>query len=122
MKYIKEERLEIGRRIYEGEISSYKAAEEYNICLYTARDYMRLYRDSNKLPPRGSSRQTKEITKFKAPTAPATIGDYEAMTKQELIEELVMARINEARLKKGYMVKGAGADKEYILLDNKSTK
>ena len=30
------------------------------------------------------------------------------MSKEELIHELIMARINEARLKKGYEVKGDG--------------
>ena len=44
------------------------------------------------------------------------------MTKEELILELVKARIAEARLKKGYEVRGAGADKEFIRLDNKNTK
>ena len=58
MKYIKEERLEIGRRIYEGEISSYKAAEEYNICLYTARDYMRLYVCCNIKIPRDAKQKS----------------------------------------------------------------
>lgn len=33
---------------------------------------------------------------------------YEAMSKDELIQELVKARIAEARLKKGYEVKGDG--------------
>ena len=32
MKYTKEERLDIGRRIYDGEMSRYEAAEEYGIC------------------------------------------------------------------------------------------
>ena len=31
MKYTKEERLDIGRRIYDGEISRYEAAEQYGI-------------------------------------------------------------------------------------------
>ena len=31
MKYTKEERMEIGRRIYDGELSRYEAAEEYGI-------------------------------------------------------------------------------------------
>ena len=44
------------------------------------------------------------------------------MTKEELIQELVKARINEARLKKGYEVKGVGAEKVFIPLDNKNTK
>ena len=43
MKYTKEERLDIGRRIYDGEISRYQAAEIYDISEQTARDYMRLY-------------------------------------------------------------------------------
>ena len=46
----------------------------------------------------------------------------DAMTREELIEELMKAKIREARLKKGYLVKGVGADKEYILLDSKNTK
>lgn len=50
MKYTKEQRLDIGRRIYEGEISRYEAAEEYDINEQTARGYMRMYRDVNQLP------------------------------------------------------------------------
>lgn len=33
MKYTKEQRLNIGRRIYSGEISKYKAAEIYDIVM-----------------------------------------------------------------------------------------
>ena len=55
MKYTKNERLEIGRRIYSGEISRFQAAEEYGISEYAARDYMRLYRDVNNLPPKRAS-------------------------------------------------------------------
>lgn len=51
MKYTKEQRLDIGRRIYDGEISRYEAAEEYVINEQTARNYMRMYRDANQLPP-----------------------------------------------------------------------
>ena len=47
---------------------------------------------------------------------------YEAMTKDELISELVMARINEARLKKGYEVKGVGQSKEFLPIDSENTK
>ena len=52
MKYTKEQRLDIGRRIYDGEISRYEAAEEYVINEQTARNYMRMYRDANQLPPK----------------------------------------------------------------------
>ncbi|MCD7844723.1 MAG: hypothetical protein LUG57_02490 [Oscillospiraceae bacterium] len=51
MKYTKEERLDIGRRIYEGEFTRYEAAVKYGIGADCARDYMRLYRDLNSLPP-----------------------------------------------------------------------
>ena len=56
------------------------------------------------------------------PRPPARLEDYEAMSKEELIQELVRAKIVEARLKKGYEVKGAGAQKEFAPLDSKSTK
>ena len=50
MKYTKEERLEIGRQVYEGQFTRYQAAEKYGISDQTARDYMRMYRDTNSLP------------------------------------------------------------------------
>ena len=40
MKYTKEERLDIGRRIYNGEIGRSEAAEEYGIGDDTAKDYL----------------------------------------------------------------------------------
>jgi len=41
------------------------------------------------------------------------------MTKEELIQELMKAKITEARLKKGYVVKGDGT---VILYDSKNIK
>ena len=52
MKYTNEQRLDIGRRIYDGEISRYEAAEEYGINEQTARNYMRMYQDAKQLPPK----------------------------------------------------------------------
>lgn len=80
MKYTKEQRLDIGRRIYDGEISRYEAAEEYVINEQTARNYMRMYRDANQLPPKQGRRSICAPSFKKAP----------------------------ARLKKGYEVKGDG--------------
>ena len=123
MEYTKEEKLEIGRRIYHGELSRRQAAEEYDVSEWTARYYMRLYRDANHLPPK------KNSTSFK-PKAPEQIvhiedpslEEYESMTKEELIREIVRSKIREARLKKGYEVKGVGAEKVFIPLGNKNTK
>ena len=116
MKYTKDERLDIGRQIYDGELSRFEAAEQYGISDQTARDYMRLYRDAYQLPPKRSNKGISAPT-FK--TTPQGMDDLESMTKEELIQELVKARITEARLKKGYEVKGDGA---VILYDSKNTK
>lgn len=122
MKYTKEQRLDIGKRIYDGEISRYEAAEEYGISDQTARDYMRQYRDANKLPPKFGRPRTYGLAKVSPNPAPNGIEDYESMTKEELIDALIMARINEARLKKGYMVEGVGAEKKVIRFVKKNTK
>ena len=112
MKYTLKQRLDIGRCIYESELTRFQAAEEYGINDNTARNYMWLYRDTNHLPPKNAGR--KRITD--ASKTPQTIEakqpdfeSYESMTKEELIQALIQARITEARLKKGYEVKGDGS-------------
>ena len=125
MKYTPEERLEIGRRIYEGEINRYQAAVEYDICDTCARNYMRQYRSVNGLPTKESgapiTRERKEGEAKPAVLDPG-LEEYESMTKEELIQELVRARIREERLKKGYEVKGVGTEKVFIPLSSKNTK
>ena len=108
MKYTKEQRLDIGRRIYDGEITKYDAAEQYGISHQTARDYMRMYRNENHLPPKHGRLSSGTFIKKSIPEA-NNLEVYEAMSKDELIQELVKARITEARLKKGYEVKGDGS-------------
>ena len=44
IKYLKEERLEIGKRIYEKKLNCFEAGERYNISPWTAREYFRLYK------------------------------------------------------------------------------
>ena len=107
MKYTKEQRLEIGRQIYEGEIKRYEAVEKYDISDYTARDYMRMYRDANHLAPKNGN-HSSVIIAAPSKSEPSGIDELEAMSKEELIREIVKARIVEARLKKGYELKGAG--------------
>lgn len=106
MKYTKEERLDIGRRIYNGEITKFQAAAYYGISDSAARDYMRLYRDTNGLPAKHWGIRSGETISFR--TEPAETEELESMTKEELIREVMRARIREARLKKGYEVKGDG--------------
>ena len=116
MKYTKEQRLDIGRQIYDGQLSRFEAAERYGISDQTARDYMRMYRDANGLPPKRGERAIAAAS-FKI--EPASMEEFKNMTKDELIMELVKARIAEARLKKGYEVKGDGM---VILYGSKNTK
>ena len=123
MKYTVEERLDIGRRIYEGEINRYEAAVEYGICETCARNYMRQYRAANGLPAKKPGASIQEQERPLKPTAEVLdLEEYEAMTREELIQELVRSRIREARLKKGYEVKGDGPEKVFIPLSNKNTK
>lgn len=122
MKYTKEQRLDIGRRIYDGEFTFATAAEEFEINAYTARDYMRLYRDTNGLPSKRMSSEglkSSSSTSSTSSAAPESLDQYQEMTKEELIQALVQARITEARLKKGYEVKGDGSIIQY---SNKNTK
>ena len=115
MKYTKAERLEIGRRIYEGELNKFQAAEEYDIGYTTARNYMRSYRYANGLPAKSRGEYVHKQREHAKPV----IQDPDL---EELIRELVRSKIREARLKKGYEVKGDGAEKVFIPLGSKNTK
>ena len=120
MKYDREERLEIGRQIYTGELTKYEAAKKYGIGEDRARDYMRLYRNENGLPSKNKIRAVME-NNFED-LSPRSIEDYQKMEKSELICELIRARIREERLKKGYRVEGVGAGRRIIALGRKNAK
>ena len=122
MKYTIEQRLDIGRRIYDGEITKFQAAKEYDINDNTARSYMWLYRDTNNLPPKNSGglkSTNKTNASLSVRVQQPNLEEYKSMTKDELIQALVQSRITEARLKKGYEVKGDGS---IIRYSNKNTK
>jgi AraC family transcriptional regulator of adaptative response / DNA-3-methyladenine glycosylase II len=77
MKHMKEERLDIGRRIYDGEISKYTAAEKCGISVSCARDYMRFYRNINGLPPKDL--KGPRAKRIPAQKDPETMEDLESM-------------------------------------------
>ncbi len=122
MGYTREERLDIGKQIYNNEISKSDAAIKYRICEGTARDYMRLYRDVNGLPPKNRIQKDDNTIKISVHSSQPDLSEYESMTKEELIKELLKSRIREARLKKGYEVKGVGVDRTVIIFDNWNMK
>lgn len=118
MRYTYEERLDIGRRIYDDELTKFEAAEKYDVSINSARDYMRLYRDANNLPPKNRKGAGRPVSLSKE-SVRKNLEELNALTKEELVLELVKARIAEERLKKGYEVKGDGS---IILYDSKNTK
>ena len=62
------------------------------------------------------------LAKTRSAPAPTGLEELQSMTKEELIDALVMAKITEARLKKGYLVEGVGVHKKFIPIGRKSTK
>lgn len=119
MKYTKEERYQIGRDIYTHVISIAEASQKYDIDWYTARNYMRMYKDSNNLPPMSDgSEELKAITKAKK----KKYEDLDSLSRDELIDEVIKARVEAERAKKGYAVKGGGQEKEFINLSDLNTK
>lgn len=119
MKYTKEERMDIGRQIYNNELTRYEATQRYGISDGCARDYMRLYRDANGLRGKAPGKKAGEaIIIQKNPR----YAEFEAMTREELIGEIIKARISEARAKKGYQVKGDGAEKVFEPIEKRNIK
>ena len=111
------------RGIYDGELNRYQAAAEYGISEASARDYMRQYRFTNGLPAKSSGGKIKrESVQPKPVVLDPDLEEYESMTKEELVRELVRSKIREARLKKGYEVKGVGVEKVFIPLNSKNIK
>lgn len=122
MKYTKEERLNIGRRVYTGELTELEAQQEYGIGRTCVQNYVYQYKVANGIPTRKLNQKNGQMKTLSQSSDEMDISVYEAMSKEELIEELIRAKVNELRAKKGYEVKGDGANKEYISLNNKNTK
>ena len=105
MTYDKEQRLEIGRRVYINEISQKDAMYIYNLSITSVKNYLKEYMES-----------------INVTTESSTIEDLNKLSKEQLIDEVIKARVDVERAKKGYAVKGGGQEKEYINLFEKNTK
>lgn len=119
MKYTKEQRLDIGKQIYTGELSKEDAMSKYGVSLSSVEKYMTLYKHANNIPVQQF--KSKSQSKVK-PLADADLELYQSMSKEELIQQLIISKANELRAKKGYEVKGDGQKKEFIILNNKNSK
>ena len=131
MKYSKEQRIDIGRQVYTHELSRLEASQKNEVSDSSLDVYVSLYKlvsgiqtqntrvairnktdktDRNEPKPREDTSETWDIE------------TYRAMSKEELINELIRAKVNEARAKKGYEVRGDGTNKEFISLSRKNSK
>ena len=98
---------------------------KYDISKATAENYVRAYKELNGIPivrknPIVSSSGMQSVQSNSSATT--EMETYMVMSKEELIRKLILAKANELRAKKGYEVKGAGASKEFIPLNNKNSK
>jgi transposase len=110
----KEERVAIGKRVHDGELTIQDASVKYNVPVKTIRVWVAQYRESI-----GEQKPSKKPVNNVLSNERAT---YENMTKEELIRELILAKANELRAKKGYEVRGVGANKEFITSDEENSK
>lgn len=119
MHYTKEQRLDIGRQIVNGELAVAEAMDKYQISKSCAQNYATTYKRDNGIPVLN----TCPIASARKPQiCDADLNRYQSMSKEELIQELIISKANELRAKKGYEVKGAGQKKEFIILNNKNSK
>ena len=119
MRLSKEEKQQIVNKINNGEISSKQAAKECGVNLRTVYRWLEHPPEDKKPKPYKPSSKVIELTKKEDEI---DISVYQNMTKDELIDELILAKANELRAKKGYEVRGVGANKEFIFLNNKNSK
>lgn len=120
----KEQRVAIGKEIVDSLITPIEASQKYGISRTSAQKYATDYRRANGLPirPHATEKNKSQVVKLKNNATSFDLEDYQSMSKEQLIEELIKAKINEARAKKGYEVKGDGQNKEFISLSNKNSK
>ena len=94
MKFSRDERLDIGRQIYEGKFTTAAAAELYGINYYTARDYLREYKALIKV---SVPRKSKEDETAYADTLRK---QFRELPHEQLVEEVVRLKLLEARFNK----------------------
>ena len=131
MKYTKEQRIDIGRQVYTHELSRMEASQKYDVSDSSLDAYVSMYKLSSGIQTRNTRvavrNQTDQRDRNESKPREDTpdtwdIDTYRAMTKEELINELIRAKVNEARAKKGYEVRGDGTNKEFISLSRKNSK
>ena len=119
MKYSKTQRIDIGKQLYTKELSKSDAMEKYDISLSSAEKYLTEYKRANEIPLHKNKSCSNSKVKH---VSDIDLEMYQSMSKEELIQQLIISKANELRAKKGYEVKGDGQKKEFIILNSKNSK
>ena len=114
MHATKEERLAIGKRIHDGELTRSEASKAYGVPERTIRDWEAIYRES--------IGEKKPLKKNPNRVLSNERAAYENMSREELIDALILSKANELRAKKGYEVRGVGANKEFVTSNEENSK
>ena len=120
MKLSQEEKIEIIRKVKAGEMSVRQVVNEYGLPRSTVYSFLARPPVERKEKPYTPS--PNKAVKIERKNEGISYDDYQNMSKEELINELILAKINEERAKKGYEVKGVGANKEFNPINNKNSK
>ena len=108
--YTREQRIDIGKKVYSREISYQEAMDMFNVARPTIVTYVNLYKATINAP------------KGLRPSSNSVVKDYSSLTKKELINELMNKDIEIERLKKGYAVEGVGAKREFVFIQDVNMK
>ncbi len=71
-----------------------EAAVKYELNPSSVKGYLRLYRAETGLPPRTRRKKTGNATQHIEDQKDSSLKEYEAMSKEELIDALVMAQVS----------------------------
>lgn len=102
-----EEKLEILNRLYAGE-SNIKLTKEYDLAKESIRRWKQKFEEG------GIEALESKTGKHSSPGRGNFTKKHFSSREEELEHKVMMLEIENARLKKGYLVKGDGAKKEFV--------
>ena len=95
MYYSLKEREDIGKKVFTHQLTKEEAMKEYDISITTVINYVKYYMQQHNIPV---VPKVNDILDIEMP-------NYQEMSKDELITELMRKDVEIARTKKGYTVK-----------------
>ena len=115
--YTDEEKLKIIQDYMDSNISIRQCANKHNISATSLVMWLRAFR------LKGEDGLVSLIGKHRGPNKGRPKGSFKPKTTiEELEKENLKLRIENERLKKGYLTKGVGAKKEFISINNRNFK